>query len=592
MTHQIIFEPIGIRAVGREDESLLLTAQQAGIAIEPLCGGAGTCGKCRVRIVSGEVDGAKAAERHISAEEWADGYRLACQTYPRSDVRVYVCPESLSVQQRLQVEYEETAVEPKTDIQVTSLCIEAPTLKDLQCDALRVKNALGSGVQIPFALQQELADVLREVKWECRLVTGSGRLLTVLEAEAGIFGLAVDMGTTKVAAYLIDLEKGRVIDAAADANGQAAYGEDVISRIAFANESAERRETMRQALVDTLNGLIDTLLAANNLQARQLVEAVLVGNTAIHHLFLGLPVRQLGVAPYVAAVSEPMQLEAVECRLHMAAGAQVYLPGNIAGFVGADHASALLAADLAGTADTVILCDIGTNTEITLKHGGRLWSCSCASGPAFEGAHIRQGMRAAPGAIDHVMLKDGRMVYSTVGDVPARGICGSGILDAVAVLVECGALKAPGGLDKTHPWVELQDGMPSVRMGDADVWVSQEDVSIIQLAKGAIRAGIDILLEQAEISSDAVDRFILAGAFGTYIDPAAAMGCGMFPVWPHEKVVQIGNAAGRGAVQMLLNYTSRSMADIQRAEICYVELTACKKFNRILARAMMFEARN
>ena len=589
----ITFEPVGLRVEARMDQTLLEAARKAGIAITSICGGAGTCGKCRLQVMQGSVKGSEKPDM-LSEEEKGQGVCLACRTWPASErLTVFIPPESLELRQQLQVECHHVFSRPDHDLHVVRLNPPPPTLEDLRDDATRVREQLEtiltSGVEIPPVLLKTLSTDIRAMDWDATAVVLRGRLVAVLPRDRRAYGLAVDMGTTKVAAYLVDLRDGRVLDSEGAVNGQAAYGEDVISRMAYANESAEHAAAVRQALAATIHSLIDALSRRNRLIREQWVDVVLVGNTAIHHLFAGFPVRQLGMAPYVPAVSAPLIQDAAALELPVHPAAAVYLPSILAGYVGADHVAALMAENIMGAEDTVMLCDIGTNTEITLCHEGRMICCSCASGPAFEGAHIRQGMRAARGAVDHVVIRDGVIRCSTIEQAPPMGLCGSGILDALAQFAEQGILTRPGGLDERHPLVETWKGERAVCLDrDAALYVTQSDVSVIQLAKGAIRAGIDILLEHAGITWREVNRFVLAGAFGTYIDPESARKIGMIPPWPMGLIRQVGNAAGRGAVQLLLSDTQRLEALALRERMKYVELTVYPKFHQKLARAMLF----
>jgi uncharacterized 2Fe-2S/4Fe-4S cluster protein (DUF4445 family) len=341
--------------------------------------------------------------------------------------------------------------------------------------------------------------------------------------------------------------------------------------------------------------MIGELCAESGVVAAQIVEAVIVGNTAMHHLLIGLPVHQLAMAPYVPAVGESLEMHVAELGLAIAPGALVYFPPNIAGFVGADHVAVLVATDILHTNETMLALDIGTNTEITLAVGGRLLSCSCASGPAFEGAHIHDGMRAAPGAIERVRIKGGEPAVFTIGNEAPVGICGSGILDAVAEMLKAGIVDRRGS---------IQAGAPNVRPGseggllevvlwkaegtgrDRDVVVTRSDVNEVLLAKGAIRAGIEVLLQEAGIGHESIDEFVVAGAFGTYLDIDSAVAVGMFPDLPRWRFRQIGNAAGTGARRMLVSARSRQIANELPARIEYVELTTHPGFTDAFMKAL------
>jgi uncharacterized 2Fe-2S/4Fe-4S cluster protein (DUF4445 family) len=323
------------------------------------------------------------------------------------------------------------------------------------------------------------------------------------------------------------------------------------------------------------------------------VEAVVVGNTAMHHLFLGLAVEQLALAPYVPAVSSAVDLKAREVGLRLAPGAGLHLLPNIAGYVGADHVAMLLAVGIADAKDRVLAIDIGTNTEVCLANHGRLTSLSCASGPAFEGAHIRHGMRAANGAIEHLRFVDEELELQIIGDAVPVGLCGSGILDALAQLYQVGIVDKRGRMGD-HDRVRqvgrerefvLVEGGPN-ESGRPAVTFTQKDVRQLQLAKGAMRTGIDVLLDSNDLAPEDLDRIIIAGAFGTYIDVESAMVIGMLPRVPVERVRQVGNAAGMGAKMALISSSKRQEAQALAARVGYIELATVPGFSNYFARSM------
>ncbi len=594
------FEPIGRRVENNAGKTLLAAAQTAGVQLVSLCGGVGSCNSCRVRLVSGELSTPTREEQDaLGADDLAKGYRLACQAIPLTDVKIDIPPESLTAPQRLQIEGQETFIEPDPVVTAFDVQLAPPTLDDLRSDVARIRQVLDDlGIACPvirLPVLEGLSGRLRAQSWTARLVLRGDEVIAGLPQDSDLLGLAVDVGTTKLAAYLVDLEKGNTLAKTGRMNPQISYGEDVVSRIAYTINNEEGRKLFQAKLVEAINDMLAELHNQTSTSSEQVVEAVVVGNTAMHHLFAGLPVRQLGEAPYVPAVADPMDIPASEIGLALAPGAYVHLPPNIAGYVGADHVAMLLATDVWDSARTVLALDIGTNTEISLATGGRLLSCSCASGPAFEGAHIHDGMRAAPGAIERVQIVDGEVRVHTIGSQPAVGICGSGILDAIAEMVAAGVIDSRGKLQKDNPLVREEDGvvefllMPAESAGhERDVIVTQKDVSEVQLAKGAIRAGIEILLEAAGVAHDAIEEFIVAGAFGTYLDIRSAVRVGMFPTLPVDRFRQVGNAAGTGARQMLISAERRqATAEIVR-RVEYIELTTHPNFTNEFIKAMSF----
>jgi uncharacterized 2Fe-2S/4Fe-4S cluster protein (DUF4445 family) len=296
-----------------------------------------------------------------------------------------------------------------------------------------------------------------------------------------------------------------------------------------------------------------------------------------------LPTKQLGEAPYLPSTSRALEFPASAIGLHFAPGAMVYMPPIVAGYVGADHVAALVAAEIWQASETTLLIDIGTNTEVTLAVNGQFYSCSCASGPAFEGAHIHDGMRAAPGAIERVQVIDGQIHIQTIGGQSPVGICGSGILDAVAVMLETGIIN-PRGAFKTR-----SSGFVLSEQDGRQVLVTRQDVGEIQLAKSAIRTGIELLLDRAGIRAEAIERFIIAGAFGTYINVGSAVRIGMFPNLPRERFVQVGNAAGVGAWHLLVSAQLRQQADRIARDVHYLELTTHPRFQDTFVDYMALE---
>jgi uncharacterized 2Fe-2S/4Fe-4S cluster protein (DUF4445 family) len=578
-------------------ETLLDGLMAAGIELVSVCGGRGLCGKCRVRLVEGELLPPDSAERDLlGAEQVAQGYRLACLARLRGDVRVELPTSSLPAAQRLQTEGRGRKVAPQP--LVVPLDVDLAPVADGWQGVEQLKAALSrGGIPAPMLSAQVLAGQYDHIS-HVRCAMRADEVVALLPGQTPLLGLAVDVGTTKLAAYLVNLESGDALAKSSAMNPQVAYGDDVISRISYANEREDGRIVLQEVLFERLNRLVDDLCASGGADRRQIVDAVAVGNTAMHHLMLGLPVRQLGEAPYEPALTAPLAVNAGELGLRLAAGANAYFPPNVAGYVGGDHIAAVLSAEVRqemADGQIAVMVDIGTNTEISLAAGGRLFSCSCASGPAFEGAHISDGMRAAPGAIEHVQIREGVVYAQTVGGSPPVGICGSGILDGVAEMLCAGIIDHSGRIRAGHRGViEAESGHEFVLVGATqsgtgrDIRVTRRDVSEVQLAKGAIRAGLEILLREAGIDHGDIDTFIVAGAFGTYIDIESAMLVGMFPQLPVERFRQVGNAAGIGAWQMLISEERRRTAEEIAEQVEYVELTAVTDFADVYVKALPF----
>ena len=617
--YTIHLQPIGRRIQIRPDQSLLEAAQLSGIELTSICGGIGVCESCRVRLVEGELSPPTIDEQNaFSATEIQQGFRLACQAYPRTDIVIDIPPESLSTAQRLQLESRQKISEIDPVVHHNLVEISPPSINDLRSDLTRLRDALKpfcENFAVDYSILQKLPSLCRASNWSIQAVFHDKKLIQILPAtpKSKILGLAVDIGTTKVATYLLDLETGEIVSQAGSMNPQIAFGEDVISRISYLITHPEQKHQpgnnlLHQRIIDGLNKLIDKMLSEINdssLSYENIVDAVVVGNTAMHHLFAGLSVEQLGISPYVPAVSEALYIPAKELGLNIAPAAQIYLPPNIAGYVGADHVAMLLPtiypyySDPQKRSSTVMAIDIGTNTEISLLHNQKITSCSCASGPAFEGAHIQFGMRAAPGAIEKLQITpENNILYKTIADQAPIGICGSGILDAIAEMYTANLLDAKGMFLSNHPNIRVQNRnmefvlVPAEKSGHhQDIVLTRRDVNEIQLAKGAIRAGINILLMEANLQPQDLDAFIIAGAFGTYIDVKNAMKIGMFPFLPLEKCQQVGNAAGLGARQMLLSKRYRQIASELANQIQYIELSNHPKFSDEFSKSLFFPSK-
>lgn len=602
-TFRVDLQPVGRRAQVGASTTLLAAARSVGVELQAICGGAGTCGSCRVRLAKGAVSALTGAEKdELSREEIAAGCRLACQAVALSDVRLDIPAESLTAPQRVQIEGEDLKVAPQPLVYPVDVHIAPPNLHDLRSDLTRLRSVIPSDtgeVEFPLPVLLCLPDQLRRQQWSARLVVrhwdGRRRIVGVLSPGDRIFGLAVDIGTTKLAAYLIDLESGETVGRAGAANPQIAYGEDVISRISFASQNAEALALLQSKVVQAMNHLVAELCTQAGSQPWQIVDAVVVGNTVMHHLFAGLAVDPLGAAPFVPVVSEKMEVPAGQVGLSLSSGATVYLPPNLAGYVGADHVAMLLGIGIDQCRRTVLAIDIGTNTEISLVYQGRILSCSCASGPAFEGAHIRHGMRAAQGAIERVRIIDGKVCTHTIGEVPPIGICGSGILDAVSEMLAAEVLDKRGNFRRDSLLARQSASefgfvlVPAALTGHgSDIVVTRQDVNEIQLAKAAIRAGIEVLLSEAGRNHRHIDEIVIAGAFGSYLDVRSAIGVGLVPPLPPERFRQVGNAAGTGARQMLLSGERRRMAEAIAQRVKYVELTTHPAFSEWFTRELRF----
>jgi len=594
----IDFEPVGRRGECQKNESLLACARQLGVGINSICGGEGICHSCKVQVLSGTVSKPTPNEREaFTSQELKKGWRLACQTYPTSNCKIAVPAESMTTPQRVQAEGLEVKVYPEPSIRVYQLQLSAPSLKASQADADRLLKALNQQhklrcTKVAIGALRTIPNQLRSWKWESQAVVRNGEVIAILPPKSRQLGLAIDLGTTKVAGYLVDLSNGQTLAAEGVMNPQISYGEDIISRITNVIHSPDNAAALQKLAVDAINELCTDLCAEAGAKPEEILEAVIVGNTAMHHLLLRLPVKQLVLSPFVPAVSQALEVKAGELGLNIPPGAYVYLLPNIAGFVGADHVSMLLATDAWQGKETTLALDIGTNTEVSLIYKGNIATTSCASGPAFEGGHIKYGMRAATGAIERLRIDGGKIQYQTIDGASPVGICGSGILDALAQLYLAKIIDAGGRIIDNQPRVRAYKGQREFilvskeeRKGKPAITITQTDIRELQLAKAAIRTGIQVLLETSGCSEAEIKQVIIAGAFGTYIDVGSAVAIGMLPPLPLNRFRQVGNAAGMGAKLALISLKSRAKAEAVASRVSYIELASAPKFEQVFVQA-------
>jgi uncharacterized 2Fe-2S/4Fe-4S cluster protein (DUF4445 family) len=640
--HSVTFEPSGHRAAAAAGDDLLTVARRAGVDIETSCGGKGTCGKCRVRVQVAGGSAAPAGEgespasplteterRLLDLEALDAGLRLACQTRVHGDALVFVPEES---RRASQVAHKETRqrtrrLEPAVRTYTVTLPVGRSargaaahgSASGLLSTALATQHHL-HGLTIEPAAAEKLSRLVSEspvdltaVVWRPGADGATGAVLDVWpSARAGrVLGLAVDVGTTTIAAYLADLATGEVIATESALNPQVAYGDDIIARLQYAAHHAGGGRELQELVTAEVDRLAERVTERSGTGAHDIYDMVMVGNTAIHHLFLGLDTASLRRAPFEPAVTAAVNTTASAVGLHLHPSCRLYALPNEAGFVGADNVAVIIAEEPYKQDEATLLIDVGTNGELVLGDRKRMFSASCATGPAFEGAHIEHGMRAAPGAIERVRIDPltldvsfkviGTEAWSgelPSGQVRARGICGSGIIEAAAEMLRCGVILPDGGFNPelTHERILLVDGRPrKLVLARAEesvtgrpLTVSLKDIRALQLGKAALRAGAEVLL--SHYGADRPDRVVLAGAFGSYIDTKAALAIGMLPACDPDKVTSVGNAAGDGALLALLALGKRREAEWAAEAVKYVELASEPDFQRRYMQAMRFEA--
>ncbi|MGI5837691.1 MAG: ASKHA domain-containing protein, partial [Chloroflexota bacterium] len=488
-------------------------------------------------------------------------------------------------------------IKPNPYIQKRHIHLPQATVEDVVADLTRIRRELGTDVPnltASLGTLQRLPANLSASSESVTAVLAGERLVSIEPGDTSgrSFGIAIDLGTTSVVVMLVELGTGRVLGTESLLNGQATYGSDVISRITYATTEPDGLVTLQRAVVATINSAVSALSDKVGVNPNQIYEAVIVGNSCMNHLLLGVDPRSLAQAPYQPVLSDPVSIRPVEIGIAIHPEGAVYTLPNIAGFVGSDTVAVILATRMHRSDGIRLAIDLGTNGEIVLGNRDRLLACSTAAGPAFEGARISCGMRATEGAIERVWIEGDDVKLKVIGDKPAIGLCGSGLLDAVAQMRHVGLISESGRLealnrqdsdqhrvlsDRIVPVGDTQ-GFLLARNGQRQVTLTQRDVRELQLAKGAIRAGTSILLKEFGIEENDIEEILLAGAFGSFINPASARSIGLIPQIPIQKITAIGNAAAQGSLMALLSTDMRNEASDISQRVHYIELSARPDF--------------
>jgi uncharacterized 2Fe-2S/4Fe-4S cluster protein (DUF4445 family) len=567
--------------------TLMETAGQADIVLASPCGGKGTCGKCKLRLEPAGIE------------------VLACQFRVHSDLTVTIPKTSRYYRPQILLDGKKKKI-------TADPCWKKIHLKRMPTTVVEMQEILSTAVndfviipsEFTFSHSQNKGSKTAVMQF-IRTRQMEGWQLVCIEGgiPGHLYGAAVDVGTTTVVLHLADLQSGNVLATVSAANPQHQHGDDVISRIHFASQP-EGREWMQRAIVTCLNELLQEAARRANIKPDLIYEVVAVGNTTMNHLLMKFPVNQLGQSPYKPYTVAANNVPACQIGLTTHPKGNLHTVQNIAGFLGSDTVAAAVAAELGTEQVTTLLIDIGTNGEIMLYHQSRLYAVSCAAGPALEGARIMNGSRAMDGAIQRVILDEQAVDIDldVIGGGVAHSICGSGLIDALAVMVQLGIIDSAGGFaDRDQLCLTLSpallkrvieyDGQPAFVLSDGEhpVLLTQGDVRQLQLAKAAIRAGCRVLKKQAGITNLQIEKILLAGAFGNYIQKSSALRIGLLPEVPEERIHFIGNAAGGGALEILLNRTIRDNCESLARMTGYIELATRGDFQEIFTESLMFE---
>jgi uncharacterized 2Fe-2S/4Fe-4S cluster protein (DUF4445 family) len=589
--HAIIFQPEGLRAEASTGDSVLIAAQRCGIPIDALCGGRGKCGKCTIRVGRGKATDPTPSEAEaLSRAEMDRGLRLACQTYPVTDLVISIPMAPRPIGSKILTWGLELPVRLDPRLRTSSKQLMKPTLNDQLSDEARLRRAFKCR-SIDLHLLRRLPSLVRGLGWNVAAVIYSDEIVDTRGADRSeLYGVAVDVGTTTIVAYLIDLASGRVVAVESDYNAQIPYGEDVISRITYISREGGGLALMQRLLVETLNKLI-TRVAEKAVVDRGLIyEVVCAGNTIMMSMLLGIDPSQIATSPYIPPVTGGCVLKAREVGVEVSAGGHLRTVPSISGYVGADVVSDVLVSGMYRRRDLSMLIDIGTNGEVVLGNKDAMLSASCAAGPALEGAEIAFGMRGMAGAIERVAInaESHEVFYRTIGNERPRGICGSGLVDAMASLRVAGILDQTGRMRAEGQGSRREFVIARAAETDMgkDIIITQKDIRNLQLAKAAIFTGCSLLMREMGVEASALKKIFIAGAFGNYIDPLSAIIIGMFPDVPMGRIKSIGNGSGFGARLVLLSKRKGAEADEIAHKIHYVELSAEGNFQREFLKAL------
>lgn len=612
MTDHLVKFDISAEAVKVPSGTLLADAARlAGVEISQPCGGQGRCGRCTVQVTSGAVR--RRSVLRLTPEDVADGYALACQTVIEGDLTVVIPPQE-KIERRLTTDrtVAEVAVPLGYDplssqtIRRVRLTLVEPSMEDQTDDWSRLQLGLhqqaGVGeIQVSLDLLRRLGDILRAGEWRVTALYDAqswdcpdcpARLIDVypehLDSFDPLWGVAIDIGTTTVSLWLVDLVSGQVRAQVAEYNGQIARGEDVISRIIYASKNGGN-EHLRNLVLETINTLLDTACKRAQANPKDVVKATIAGNSTMMHLLLGIPASSIRLAPFITAVNQVPSITAREVGLNIHPDATVDCLPGVASYVGADITAGVYSSGMDDSLVLTLFLDVGTNGETVL--GSREWlvTCACSAGPAFEGAGVRFGMRATKGAIEEVWINDETLepTYRVIGGVKPRGICGSGLISLLAEMFLAGVIDKAGNLNSNTGSKRIREGEHGMEYVVAwadesaegvDIAITRVDIDNLLRAKAAIYAGFSVLAESVGVELSDAKQVLIGGSFGKYINVEKAVQIGLLPDMPWERFQFLGNTSVRGAYYALLDREARLRIQQIAARMTYIELSADNTF--------------
>jgi len=571
--------------------TLFDAASWNGVAIDSTCGGHGTCKKCKVRVVSGSAEVSSVDPRAFGPDELRNGWRLACRAAAQEDLTIEVPPLQTRPKAALAGVGRHVILRPA--VQKRYVELEEPTLEDQRSDLERLLDAMDDvEPRVPIEVLRTLGHTLRESDWKVTAVLADDLLIDVERGDTtgSRFAIAFDLGTTTVVATLLDLETGQPWAVRSILNAQQPFGADVISRISATMLEDEALARLREHAHETLRTLTKQVCSEVDVRPRDVYEVVVTGNVTMIQLALGIDPEPLSMAPFTIAARRLPEAKATDFGLAVHERAPAVLFPALGAYVGPDIVAGILATGLTLDRRVRLFIDVGTNSEIVLGSSARALACAAPAGPAFEAAQIRCGMRAAEGAIEGVKIVDGEIDLTVIGDTEPQGLCGSGLVDAVAELVGVGILDHSGRFVAGSSERLGKVGEETVFHLADGVYLSQRDVRELQFAKASIATGWQILCRDLGIDAAEIAQVLLGGSFGTYLTPASAVRIGLVPKLPLPRIVAAGNVAGEGAKIVALSVTERAAANAVLDEVEYVELSGREDFNDLFVDQLAFPA--
>ncbi|BCS82065.1 ferredoxin [Caldicellulosiruptor diazotrophicus] len=571
--------------------NLLDVLQKNSFDIEASCGGKGVCGKCKVRVKKGQKpyleNLTQEEKRHLREDEISSGVRLACRVEISEDLDVFL--KKSSEKTNILSHFTLNDFEREDNIIVKKVVLQPPSLDDQKSYELRLKEAIGDcNLKI---LPRTLQKLARLKEQEFYAIIYSDEVVDVKNSSLA-FGLAVDVGTTTVVCYLVDMVKKEVVDFYSFINPQKKFGADVISRIDFAKEKEEGLFILQNEIIKALNESIQILTSRNYISQDDILRIVFVGNPTMLHLLLGVDPQTIAVSPFVPVFTESVYAKPNDLGLEINPAGAIEILSSISAYVGSDIVAGILSTKLHKSPKVSLLLDLGTNGEMVLGSSSFMLACSTAAGPAFEGVNISCGMGAVEGAIDSVKIENGKVHFTTIGSKQPVGICGSGVVDVIAYMLKEAIIDETGRFcDKNNvykSYIKQVNNQQAFFITDS-VYITQRDIREIQLAKAAISAGIKTMIEYAKITEDDIENVYLAGGFGNYINPWSAVEIGIIPKKLQNKIILVGNSAGAGALLVLLSKKMEFEAQEIVKKVNYIELSNSAEFNKFFMESMIFE---